>query len=213
MAASNWIFSGMSILAVVCIAVGLWIARKFLPTCINWLRPKLNNDLLSRPLVQFMLWLAIGGLFTLPLLDFVRWLGNLANLALLPAGEVDNGLNTFLGLIPSQAYYGFYAILAVVIYGIVIWLSLDYLPANGQLDKTEHTFILLSIASLVYHGVSNIFSYVFAFQNPIITFQPDVGSAGFTIEVAVGVAILLIILLGLNLALPNHPAGSMPAKQ
>jgi hypothetical protein len=167
------IYSVISILAVLCILVGLWIARKFLPACTNWIRPQVNNELLSKLAVKIILWLSLGGLFTLPLLDFVRWLENLATIVFMPASQLDIGLSSFLGQIPPRAYYGFYLILLLVIYGVVFWLSADYLPTPGQFNRTERSFIVLSVASLVYH------SFMYLLSNfPQVSYRRMVVSAG-----------------------------------
>jgi hypothetical protein len=203
-----WIYSIMSILAILCIFVGLWIARRFLPACINWISSKGQNDLLSQPFAKIILWLALGGLFTLPLLDFVRWLGNFANIVFVPVGQGGNGFTTFLGLIPSRVYYGFSLILMLVIYGIIVWFTIDYLSTPGQFNRTERIFIILSIASLFYHGVSNIFTYIFSFQLPSGLVQQNYGIPGFVFEVVVGFVILFLILFGLTRFLPSNPANS-----
>ena len=208
-----WIYSAMSILAIPCIFVGFWVAARFLPALINWIQPKVNHDLISHPSVKFILWLALGGLFSLPLLDFVRGLGYLANIVFLAGGPADNGFSTFLGLAPSWAYYGFNFILVLVIFGIVIWFCSDFLSTGRQFNRAERTFIIFSIASLFYHGVSNIFTYIFTFQLPAGFIQQNYGIGGFILEVAIGFVILSLILLGVNLFLPFHPAGRMQTKQ
>ncbi len=207
------IYSIMSILAILCILVGLWIAGKFLPACINWICPKVQNDLLSQPFAKFILWLALGGLFTLPLLDFVRWLSNFANIVFVPVGQGENGFTTFLGLIPFQVYYGFYLILIVVIYGIVVWSTMDFLSTAEPFNQTERIFIILSIASLFYHAVSNIFSYIFSFQLPSGLVQQNYGIPGFLFEVVLGFVILFLILFGLNRFIPTHPPSSTSSTQ
>jgi hypothetical protein len=207
-----WIYSIISILAILCIFVGLWIARRFLPDCINWIRSKGQNDLLSQPFAKILLWLALGGLFTLPLLDFVRWLGNFANIVFVSAGQAGNGFTTFLGLIPTRVYYGFYLILMLAIYGIVVWFTTDYLSTPVQFNQIERIFIILSVASLFYHGVSNIFTYIFSFQAPSGLIQQNYGISGFVFEVVLGIVILLLILFGLNRILPSHPASGIQPK-
>jgi hypothetical protein len=212
MDAIYWIYSIMSILAILFIIVGLWIAGKFLPACINWIHPKVNNDLLSRPFAKIILWLALGGLFTLPLLDILRWLGNFANIVFIPVGQGGDGFTTFLGLIPIRVYYGFYLILMLAIYGIVVWFTIDYLSTPGQFNQTERIFIILSVASLVYHGVSNIFNYIFSFQLPSGLVQQNYGIPGFVFEVVVGFVILFLILFGLTRFLPSNPASGIQPK-
>lgn len=202
---TNWIYSGVSILGIACILVGLWMAGRLLSTVIDWIRPKVNNSLLSQPLVKIILWLALGGLFTLPLQDIVRWLANLANLVFLSVRPGTTGITTSFGLIPFQAYYGFSIFLMLAIFGIIIWVSTDYLPRTERFNRTERSFIVLTIASLSYHAVSNIFTYIFDIQLPSSLAQQNYGIAGFLFAVAIGFAILLLILFGLNRFMPTHP--------
>jgi hypothetical protein len=72
--------------------------------------------------------------------------------------------------------------------------------------------MVLSIASLFYHGVSNIFTYIFAFQLPAGFIQQNYGLMGFLLEVVVGIVILLLFLFGLNRVLPTHPISKMHSK-
>jgi hypothetical protein len=208
-----WIYSIMSILAILFIIVGLWIAGKFLPACINWIHPKVNNDLLSRTFVKIILWLALGGLFTLPLLDILRWFGNFANIVFIPVEQGGDGFTTFLGLIPIRVYYGFYLILMLAIYGIVVWFTTDFLSTAEPFNQTERIFIVLSIASLLYHAVYNIFTYIFTFQLPSGLVQQNYGIPGFLFEVVIGFVILFLILFGLNRFMPTHPPSGMSSTQ
>jgi hypothetical protein len=54
----------------------------------------------------------------------------------------------------------------LAVYGITIWLTMDFLSTSGQFNPTERIFIVLSIASLVYRGIRAIFTQVFSFQIP-----------------------------------------------
>lgn len=210
---TNWIYSGMSILGIAGILAGLWMAGRFLPTFINWIRPKVNNGLLSQPFVKIILWLALGGLFTLPLQDIVRWLANLVNLVFLSVRPGANGITTSFGLIPFQAYYGFSLLLMLAIYGIIIWVTTDDLLTAERFNRTERSFIVLTIASLSYHAVSNIFTYIFDIQLPSSLAQQNYGIAGFLFAVAIGFLILLLILLGLNRFMTTHPPSGITPEQ
>lgn len=206
------IYSILSILAVLCIFAGLWRAGRFLPACINWIHSKIDHDLLSQPFAKIILWLALGGLFTLPLLDLVRWLGNLANIVVVPSGQGDGGFTTFLGIAPFWVYYGFNIFLMLAIYGIVFWFAMNFLSIPGEFTKMERTFIILSVASLFYRGVSNIFTYIFSLQLPSNLAQQDFGIPGFVFEVLVGFIILLLILFGLNRFMPTHPPSGISSE-
>jgi hypothetical protein len=93
----------------------------------------------------------------------------------------------------------------LAIYGIVVWFATDFLSIPGQFNQTERIFIIFSIASLFYHGVSNIFTYIFSFQLPSGFIQQNYGIPGFLFEVAIGLVILFLILFGLNRFMPTHP--------
>lgn len=208
-----WIYSIMSILAILCIFIGLLVARKFLPACLNWILPKVQNDLPSQPFTKFILWLALGGLFTLPLLDFLRWLGYFADIIFVPVGEAGNGFTTFLGMVPLRVYHGFYLILMVVIYGIVVWFITDFPSMAEPYNHTGRIFIILSVASLFYRGVSTVFTYIFSFQPPSGLVQQDYGIPGFLFEVVIGFVILFLILFGLNRFMPTHPSSGVSSTQ
>jgi hypothetical protein len=187
------------------IFVGLWIAGRLLPAFITLLHLESRNELLPRPLVKILLWLALGALFTQPLLDFVGWLGNLV-IALQPQAEGE--FSTILGTVTGQVYAGFHLILMLAIYGVIVYLAKNYLLKVGQFSQTERIFIVLSIGSWVYRGVLNIFTQVYSFQFPIFNVMQNYGLFGFLIEVLVAIVILTGILIGLNRFLPTHPAGS-----
>jgi hypothetical protein len=209
---TNWIYTGTSILGIVGIVVGLWMAGRFLPIFINWIRPKANHSLLSQPFLKIILWLALGGLFTLPLQDIVRWLANLTNIVFLTVRPGANGITTAFGLIPFRAYYGFSLFLMLAIYGMVIWVTSDYLPTVEQFNRIEQIFIILAIASLSYHAVSNIFTYIFDVQLPSSLAQQNYGIAGFLSAVAIGFIILCLILLGLNRFMSTHPPSGIASE-
>jgi hypothetical protein len=201
-----WVSSILNILAVLGIIVGLWIAGRLFPALLTWLHSENRNGLFSRPLVKILLWLALGAFFTLPLLDFVGWLGNLVNVAFAP--QEGGEFSTILGTVTGRVYSIFPLFLMLAVYGIIVYLAKDYISIPGHFNQTERIFIVFGIASLVYQGVHNIFSQVFSFQLPIINVMQNYGLLGYLIEVLVGIAILTEILIGINRLLPNHPARS-----
>ena len=198
-----WVGLILNFLGILGIIAGLWIAGRMLPAFISWLHSKYHNDLLYRPFVKILLWFALGVLFSLPLGDIIGWLRNLINVTLVP--QAGGEFSTILGTVSGRVYLSFYLILMLAIYGIIVYLSKDYISTSGNLDRTGRIFIILSIASLVYRGINNIFSQVFSFQFPAINIVQNYGNFGYLIEVLVGVAILIAILIGLNRFLPNHP--------
>ncbi len=197
------IYSILSFLAILSIPVGLWIASKFLPECITWMGSKVNEDLFARPKVKIVLWLVLGGLFTLPLLDLIKWLVNLVNIMFIPVGQ-SGMFTTFLGPIPSKVYFGFMLVLMLVLYGVVFWFASNYLSIPGQLNQVQRIFVVLIIASLFYRGVSNILIYIFSLQFPPNFSLPNYGLTGFISEVVGGIVILILFLLGLSKLSPNQ---------
>jgi hypothetical protein len=197
------IYSILSFLAILSIPVGLWIAKKFLPTCINWLRSKVNDDLFSRSIVKIIVWLVLGGLFTLPFLDIIKWLVNWANLIFIPVGQ-SGMFTTFLGPIPINVYFGFMILLLFVLYGVVFWFASNYLSTPGQLNQAQRIFVVLIIASLFYRGISNILIYIFSLQFPPNFSLPNYGLTGFFSEVVGGIVILILILFGIQKLSPNQ---------
>jgi hypothetical protein len=194
----------LSILSILSVIAGLWIAGKLLPDLIAWFYSAYRNDLLFRPLIKILLWLGLGAFFTLPLLDFASWLGNLMNFALVPQGE----FSTMLGTVSMRVYSIFLLLLMLAVYGIIVYFARDYMKTGGHFNQAERIFIVLSIASLVYRGVHSIFIQIFTFQLPIINVTQNLGITGFFIEVLVGIAILTVTLIILNKVLPTHPARS-----
>ena len=199
-----WMNSILSILSILCVVAGLWIAGRLFPDLIAWFQSAYRNDLLSRPLIKILLWLGFGALFSLPLLDFASWLGNLMNFALVPQGE----FSTMLGTVSMKVYSIFPLLLMLAVYGIIVYFGRDYMTTGGNFNQTERIFIVLSIASLVYRGVHSIFIQIFTFQLPIINVTQTFGITGFLIEVLVGIIILTVTLVVLNKVLPTHPARS-----
>jgi hypothetical protein len=199
-----WIGPIFNILAIFGIITGLYIAGRLLPTFFTWLSSFFPENLLSRQIPKTILWLALGALFTSPLLDIVSTIGLLINVTLSPqrGGE----FTTALGTVPSQVYFLFPLILMVVVYMTTIIFGIKYATSLTQFHRTERIFILLVIASLVFGVVNSVFTQVLSFQIPFLASRQNLGIPGYLIEVAIGFLILVIILIGLDRILSNHPA-------
>jgi hypothetical protein len=145
----------------------------------------------------------LGALLSSPLIDGVSWLANLVNVILAPStgGE----FSTALGSVSTRVYASFPLALAFGVYWITFWLAQEFLALPGRFTRTERTFLILTVASLVYRGVHGIFPQVFTFHQPTAIVQQNYGVAGFLVEALFGFALLGIILVGLNRVLPNHP--------
>ena len=97
----------LNILAIFCIITGLYIAGRLLPTFVTWLHSFFPENLFSHQIPKTILWLALGALFTSPLLDFVSTLGWLINVTLLPQGGGE--FTSMLGTVPIADLFYFSA--------------------------------------------------------------------------------------------------------
>jgi hypothetical protein len=201
------ISSVLNILAIVGFFAGLWIAARLLPALIAWIHTAYPTDRLYRPLSRTILWLAAGALFSFPLFDLLGWLGNLANIALVHSSG--NGYSTLLGSISLPVYLSFSLFLMLLIYGLIIYLAVDFISLPGRFDRTLRILLVLSVASLVNRGVFTVFDMIFGFQLPNLNFQQDFGVAGFLAEILLGLVVLTMILIGLNKRFP----GAQPRKK
>jgi hypothetical protein len=201
-----WISPLLNVLAIVGFIAGLWVASRLLPALIDWIHTAYPTDLLYRPLSRTILWLAAGTLFSFPLLDLLNWVGNLANIALVPSSG--NRYSTLLGSISLPLYLSFSLLLMLLVYGIILYLAVDFISRPGRFDRTQRILLVLTVASLVYQGVFRVIDMVFAFQLPILNVQQNYGVAGFLAEVLIGLVVLSAILIGLNRVIPKHPASN-----
>lgn len=193
----------LSILALLSVIVGLWVAGRLLPTVMVWLKSKYPNRLLSSQFSRITLWIALGALFTLPLLDLISWLRNLISVLLIP--QSGGAFSTMFGTVSPQIYLLFPLLLMTAIYIIILYYGNDFLSKSRQFHQIERFFIVLTIASLVYRGINTIFAQVLSFQLPLINIQQNYGAIGYLLEVLVGGVIFIIILFGLNQFLSTHP--------
>ncbi|MDD5371656.1 MAG: hypothetical protein PHQ40_21455 [Anaerolineaceae bacterium] len=192
-----------NLLAILAFTVGLWMAGRLLPRVLAWIRVRELRDQLSQMPARVLLWIALGALLSSPLIDGVSWLANLVNVLLAPStgGE----FSTALGSVSIRVYASFPLFLAFGVYWVTLWLGQEFLGLPGRFTRTERTFLILTVASLVYRGIHGIFPQVFTFQLPTAIVQQNCGVAGFLVETAIGFALLAAIMVGLNRALPSHP--------
>jgi hypothetical protein len=193
----------LSILALLCAIVGLWIAGRLLPSVIVWLKSRYPDSLLSGRFSRIALWIALGAIFTFPLLDFISWIRNLVSVILIPQSEAT--FSTMFGTVSPQIYLLFPLLLMTAIYGIIFYYGNDYISKSKQFHPIDRIFIVLTIASLVYQGIYTIFAQVVAFQLPLFNVQQNYGAIGYLVQLLVGGVVFLIILFGLNRFLPDHP--------
>jgi hypothetical protein len=201
-----WVSPILSILFVLAFIAGLWIAGTFLPLAITWIHSEELQDILSRPFARNIVWLALGGLFSLPLMDFVILLGDMANIILNP--QAGSGFSTLLGTIPQVVYFAFFPLLMLLVYGVIFWSAMDFMATSEPLTYSQRIFLVLSIASLVHQGMRVIFAQVFSFQIPTLPVQQNYGIPGFLVEILIGFVIFFLIVIGLKRFLPAHPVSS-----
>jgi hypothetical protein len=200
----SWFSPILNILAILCITIGLYIAGRFLPTLITWTHVQYPNNALSGWFRKIILWLALGTLFTAPLLDGVSSLGVLVNVILAQPGTSE--FPTLLGTVSSRVYFLFPLLLMIVVYSITIYLGIGFITSSRQFHQTERTFIVLAVASLVFGVINSVFTQVLSFQVPFLKVQQNYGLSGYLFEVLVGIVLLFGLLIGLNRLLSNHPA-------
>jgi len=196
MDAFSWISSILNILTILSLVVGLWVAGKVIPTFMTRVSSENQDKIFDQPLAKTLLWIGVGSLYSLPLIDLISWVGNLVSVALVP--QNGGGVSTFLGIISSRIYALFPLLLMLAIYGATGWAGIGFLSTSEQFNSTGRIFITLSIASLVYRGIHTLFSQVFSFQIPILNVQQDYGVTGFLFELVIGLVLLTLVLAGLN---------------
>lgn len=195
-----WLNPLFSILAILATIAGLAIAGLLLPKVISWIRNDHFRTLLSRPFARLVLWISLGALFSFPLIDFITWLRNLVQIVALSSAP----FTTSFGPVSLPAFSAFPLVLVILVYGSIYWLTRNYLRTDAQVSPVERFFIISSIASLVYRGINNVFSYIFSMNLPLSA-QPNDGFAGLALQWLIGLLLLIVILGGLNVYLPNHP--------
>ncbi len=195
-----WLNPVFSILAILATITGLTIAGILLPNMISWIRNDHFRALLSRQFARLVVWISLGTLFSFPLIDFISGLRNLVQI-ITPSS---NPFTTSFGTVSLQAFSAFPFLLLILVYGSIYWLSGNYLISEAPLNRVERFFIISGVASLVYRGINNLFSYIYSMNLPL-NVQQNYGFTGFAIQWLIGLLLLIAILGGLNYYLPNHP--------
>lgn len=196
----TWVNSAFSFLAILATLAGLVVAGIVLPEVIAWIRSDFFRALLARPLARLILWISLGALFSNPLIDLLRWIGNLVETLIVSPTPYP----TLLGLVSIQAILAVSMVLFVLAYGGIFWIARGFLESDVQPNRLGRFFILASVASLVYRGIVGIFNDIFAINFPASP-QLNYGALGFTLEVLVGLLLLFIVIAGANIYLPGHP--------
>jgi hypothetical protein len=189
-----------SILAVVeflIIIPGLWVAGKLVPRLIGWIHPPRLREQLSRPFPRLVLWLALSSLLIYPLLDFLGLIENWQVLVSPPAGSI----NTSFGSIPAGSINQFSVGMMLLIYLVVWWAARRSLTRPEALGEAEWSLLILTVASLIYRFVSRgILGFL---QLPL----PASFGSQTNLAVVVALALLAVIVVGMNMALEEKDEG------
>jgi hypothetical protein len=185
---ANLLFSLLSILAII---PALWVARRFLAVIVPRVKDGQMRLLLVKPAGQLILWLALGTIFLLPLLDILSWLSDLIGLLAGGAAVRTGGdwVYTVLMLILSAVVYLVVLRLGRPLLGEKPWFRTQ-MEGVGRLEKL---FVGLAVASLVSQMMKHVVNQVVLFPIPGQT-QLINGGAG-SVLLAVGVGIILFVLL------------------
>jgi hypothetical protein len=188
----------------VSLIVGLWVAKGFVVFFTTWIAEKKseNNSMLRLGGVVF--WLALGSLFTAPILDILSAAQSILLIVFSP-GNINQSEST---LEPSLTW--FTLVLLVGIYGIVVWVEIQLLKESGRLSEfirkltwIEKWFILLVPASLVFQLVRGIIVNVIILPSYDPAFFSALSQFSFFALALGGLLIVagLITILYLNLKL------------
>jgi hypothetical protein len=193
----------LAVIEFLLIIPGLWVAGKLLPQLIDWVRPEGLRAQITRPTARLIIWLGIGTLFTYPLLDIVGLAGSWPAFITPSSGSYPS----IFGAIPSNSLAELSIVILVLIYLGVGAAMRQMISRPKEIGGLEWTFIVLTAASLIYRFVSRgILGFL---QLPLSSTSTSVslnlGSWGFILAAAVGLALLAVIVIGLNMALAEHP--------
>lgn len=191
----------LAVIELLVIIPGLWIAGKLLPKVIGWVRPESLRAQLSRPAARLVIWLGLGALFTYPMLDLLGLLGSWPAFITPSSGSYP----TVFGAIPSNSLAELSIGIIVLTYLVVGWAAGRWISRPAEIDGVEWTFLVLTAASLIYRFISR--GMLGFLQLPLTpsTSTLNMGTWGFVLAVGVGLALLAIIVIGVNMAMAEHP--------
>jgi hypothetical protein len=191
----NTIFYILNFLAVI---PGLWIAGLLLPSIISWIQVEQIKILISKGPGRYILWIALGQLFSWPILDILGWIHGWTQINN-PGGEYPS----IIGYIPGSALTIVPLALCFLVYGAVIWILRSIWRYAERDKRVERISMVFCLASLVYHLVVGTSERLWLFQLPNPLSQANIGAAGALIGTVLGLIVLAIILLILNMSLPD----------
>jgi hypothetical protein len=174
----------------------LWISGRII----------LRNYAVENRTLQIILWLSLGGLILIPLMDFIRYLGYVLYL-IIPSSDKFGSTLVFLGMAPYMYYSMISLILGITVYGLAFYHVRNQLTQSKlsfiqglHISNWEISFIILGIAGLVNRMVGGIVVNFVSIYFPSLTAQLDQTqlSKGFWISWLIGFIILIVTLFFMN---------------
>ena len=204
-------FQGMlfSFLRLLAPVAALWIAARFEPRLSEAIQHWRQRPL-SRPL-RLSLWLAVGYLFMLPLLEAFSLAQDVAGaFSRENWGPGGGGFDTFWGTAPVGWFYALTAAEVVAVFALVFALGWRFLRAPAAHDLAvptmsilERIFILLACGGLITGMVRSVVLEVLLFQVPAAISPRSHGILGFSGAWLLGVVLFSALVAWLNLRLPE----------
>lgn len=201
MSSPNFILGTIYSLALLLAAiVALWLAGRMILRNISQIRGFKDDFALKRPLV-LMMWLALGGMFVIPLIDLIgiidAFVETFVPLFAIPASQ----FVTAAGMEPSL-FTGMRGALLLLVYGFALWLGLKLLriwnvPIDLSIRVTpfEKVFMILVLGGLAHSAVEEIvFGVVFTGASAL-SFHLGSQLAGWGISWILGLLLLGLVLL------------------
>jgi hypothetical protein len=173
-----------NVLIYLAIIPGMWVAMRSQPVVTGWLRRTHYSAALANPFVRFILWLALGYFFTLPLIDLLYWIENWIGLAsTLGQGSLANSLlsNYFITIV-----------LYLVVYGVVLWGLRSFWVRTGWPKMVARLLAAGGVASMITGILRNT-------QIPFSFLQVNLGGMGFFIGWAVALLVIIFVISLINL--------------
>lgn len=193
----NFVFS---LLGFLVIFPALWISRRLLPALLEWARVKPLQGFVASPSGKLILWLALGGFLTFPMMDLISWFTYLIQAIAPNTGQV----TTIFGSVSASVYTLVPLIVMLVVYGVVLLASRRLWTAPGRISPIERFFMAAGFASLAYHAVQEQPQRLLFLAVPTPLVQKDLGVSGMLLGWVLGLALLGICLLVLNLTSTHY---------
>ena len=200
-APSNILNTSYSLAWLLAIIFTLWIAGKIILRNISQVQENKDDMALERPLI-LMIWLALGGLFAIPLLDLIgiidAFVETFVPLFAIPASQ----FVTVSGTEPWPLFTGMRGALLLLVYGLALWLGLRVLRIwNTPIDLSirvtpfEKVFMILAFGGLAYRAVDAVVGVVISTGASALSLRLGSQLAGDGISWILGLLLLGLILL------------------